>query len=207
MILNLEYNKFNDLIKNRPLLHTMKGNLEDWGISNKLAKYIFKKSKGKKTLEIGSGLSTLIFMLSSSDHTCINPRELDKKKLFLEIENKNLDKNKLKFIQSKSENICHSLDEKYEIILIDGSHTFPWPIVEWFYLGILLKKNSIMILDDVDWWPVSILDLYMKKSDSWFFEFGDDRFSCFRSLKEGEDLISHKWEKQADIGCIFTGIC
>jgi len=199
MIKNNKYSEIKKILSNRPKLHELKNELQDWGISEELAMYIVKESEGKKTLEVGSGLSTIVFLLASDFHTCINPNKSDKERLLIELNKQKIDSNRLNFVNSKSEFFCPKLEDFYDVILIDGSHTFPWPIIDWYYSGMHLKKNGIMILDDVDWWPVGIVDSYMKNSSLWKFKFGNERFSCFEALEQGEKLISHRWEQQPNI--------
>jgi predicted O-methyltransferase YrrM len=38
--------------------------------------------------------------------------------------------------------------EKFNIIFIDGWHTFDYTLLDFFYSNLLLKKNGIIIIDD-----------------------------------------------------------
>ena len=183
------------LSKNRPLMHSLHGKPDDWGISKHTIEFFRDNVKSSWfTLEIGSGISTLVLTALAHKHTAINPSIGDKNRVDKKIQELTIEGN-LHFIRERSEHILPSLEGKYDLILIDGCHTFPWPTTDWFYSVPLLKNNGLIVLDDIDWWPVRIVHEYMIKSPGWRLRHQDERYSVFQ-LKSPELACPSKWELQ-----------
>jgi hypothetical protein len=58
---------------------------------------------------------------------------------------------RIRFIPMKSYAVLPSLDigGKLDFGLIDGSHTFPQPIIDYHYLNENLKVGGLLVLDDL----------------------------------------------------------
>jgi predicted O-methyltransferase YrrM len=120
-------------------------------------KEIIKKYKFKKCLEIGMACGTSAFyMLSNKKIKLIS---IDP---YQDTQWKNIGKNLLKYYEmdirhklylEKSYNCLPYLlkkygNEKFNLIFIDGWHTFDYTLLDFFYSNLLLKKNGIIIIDD-----------------------------------------------------------
>ncbi|MGL5794799.1 MAG: class I SAM-dependent methyltransferase, partial [Waterburya sp.] len=64
-----------DLLDNPPLIHEeASGKLTSWQLSDEVLYYINENvNENSITLETGAGISTILFALKSSYHTCISP--------------------------------------------------------------------------------------------------------------------------------------
>jgi Methyltransferase domain len=109
--------------------------------------------KVKASAETGCGKSTILFSNISAHHTvfCLDDRK-DKE-------------SSIKYFQScpvtKPKNIELVLGptqismpkykkyQKYDVVLIDGPHGFPFPELEYYYFYPHLKEGSLLIVDDV----------------------------------------------------------
>jgi FkbM family methyltransferase len=109
--------------------------------------------KVKASAETGCGKSTILFSNISAHHTvfCLDDRK-DKE-------------SSIKYFQScpvtKPKNIELVLGptqismpkykkyQKYDVVLIDGPHGFPFPDLEYYYFYPHLKEGSLLIVDDV----------------------------------------------------------
>jgi predicted O-methyltransferase YrrM len=60
---------------------------------------------------------------------------------------------------------CESKD--LDLVLIDGKHAFPWPIIDWFYTADKLKKGGILVLDDLQMSSVAILRDFIVEDPRW----------------------------------------
>ncbi len=123
-----------------------------------------RKKELTQTLEIGMayGLSTLFICQAHADnakgghHVAIDPKQ---SALFhsiglLNTQRANLD-HFLEFFEAPSYDILPRLrqqEKHFDLIFIDGMHTFDFTLVDFFYADLLLKVGGYMILDDI-WMP------------------------------------------------------
>src|SRR6185437_13949823 len=101
-----------------------------------------------RSLEVGAGKSTLVFALSKADHISITPaaNEVAEIKHFAQQEAMPIDS--VLFITEPSEHFLPRCEIKeLDLVLIDGKHAFPWPILDWFFTADRLQKGGIMLLD------------------------------------------------------------
>jgi hypothetical protein len=54
-----------------------------------------------------------------------------------------------------------------DVVLLDGKHAFPWPMVDWFYTADRLKQGGLMIVDDVQMRSVGLLYNFMATDSAW----------------------------------------
>lgn len=118
----------------------------------------------KRTLEIGMayGLSTLFICQAHFDnskdghHVAIDPKQSTTFRSIglLNIQRANLD-NQLDFFEAPSYKILPQLlnkEERFDLIYIDGMHTFDYTLVDFFYSDLLLNVGGYIIFDDI-WMP------------------------------------------------------
>ncbi len=73
-----------------------------------------------------------------------------------------------------------------DLVLIDGSHGFPVPLIDWFYTADRLKVGGLLVLDDTQLWSVHILKQFLLLEPEWQIE--QDfwpRSAVFRKTKPG----------------------
>ncbi len=141
-----------------------------WGIDRGTADYLFAHvSEGAHTLETGSGISTLIFALNGAQHTVVTPNAYEQTRLREYAERIGLDMSRVTFVHEPSEHYlprCTLTD--LDLVLIDGKHAFPWPMIDWFYTAERLKSGGVMILDDIGLAPVAMLcDVLRADTTNW----------------------------------------
>ena len=168
-----------------------------YGISADVATFIFDNvSQESVTLEIGAGISTLVFALRGSKHTTVTPneREIDKIKEYAKANN--ISTALITFIPEESESLLPRLHtDDLDFVLIDGKHAFPWPIIDWFYTVDRLNKNGILLVDDVHLISGSILVEFMQVDPRWqLVKKFDKRAVAFR--KEAESIHDVAWHMQ-----------
>lgn len=143
-------------------------------IDKSIMKYIQQNSLNLISLETGGGNSTLIFGQNSKKHFTINPDKTACTLIAKFLDDHNIENN-ISFIEKASEhalpNIGNYIEkESIDICLIDGNHSFPLPIIDWFYIDPLLKKNAILIIDDFKIKAVDMLIKFLKDDDSYSYE-------------------------------------
>jgi predicted O-methyltransferase YrrM len=143
-----------------------------WEIGEEALRFIHNNiTKDSFTLEIGSGVTTLVFASMQSNHICITPNKPEIDKLQAYALKEDILLSTITFINDFSENALPQLKvtQPLDLILIDGKHAFPWPFIDWFYTVNHLKKNGILIIDDTHLLSGKILCDFMKNDPNWQF--------------------------------------
>ena len=162
--------KLNDSFLNKRLKGKIYNNDEMcYGIGREVAFFIMDSVKDNfSTMEIGSGVSTLIFAIKATNHIAITPSEFEVEKIKDYASRKDISLKKVTFYNSPSEDILPKLKlDKLDFIFIDGKHSFPWPIVDWFYSVDFLKQDGIILIDDAQIKAVRILIDFMEAEKGW----------------------------------------
>jgi predicted O-methyltransferase YrrM len=111
-----------------------------------LARFLYESvSEDSKTLETGSGISTLVFALRHSNHIAITPSSTEVGAIRAYANANEIPLDRVEFVIEPSERYlprCESHD--LDLVLIDGKHAFPWPILDWFYTADKLKQGGIV---------------------------------------------------------------
>ena len=164
--------KLQELLKNPPLIHEeAPGKLTSWQLSDEVLYFINNNiNEDSITLETGTGISTILFAIKSSHHTCISPskKQVDRIKNYCQTHQINTDK--IDFKIDFSEKVLPSLNiNKIDLILIDGSHAFPIPFIDWYYTYQKLKVGGKIIIDDTQLWTGLVLKQFLNLEPEWEF--------------------------------------
>jgi hypothetical protein len=140
-------------------------------IDQSIMKYIEDNSSDMVSLETGGGNSTLIFGHHSKKHYSINPDKTACKLIKQFLDDHSIENN-ITFIEQASEHALPKInsviqEESVDICLIDGNHSFPAPIIDWFYINPLLKKGAILIIDDYKIKAVDMLVKFLQEDDAY----------------------------------------
>jgi predicted O-methyltransferase YrrM len=124
--------------------------------------------KGNQTLETGAGCSTLAFALGGASHIAITPSHDEARRILEYGQEHQIDLSAVKFVIESSDRYlprCESQD--LDIVLLDGKHAFPWPMVDWFYTAEKLCLGGIMLIDDLSMRSVAVLADFMRTDPGW----------------------------------------
>lgn len=124
--------------------------------------------EGSRSLETGAGCSTLVFALTGSTHVAVTPAESEALLIKDYAQKIGVAMDKVTFSLEVSETYlprCEASD--LDLVLIDGKHAFPWPIIDWFYTADRLKKGGVMLVDDVQMKPVWMLAEFLNADAGW----------------------------------------
>jgi len=174
-----------DLLDHTPLLHD--GRTITWTIHPDLARLLDQHLKpGQVTLETGSGLSTLIFLLKSpTRHIAIQPCQDE----FVAIKEfcggNGIATGAFEGVIACSQEYLPGAQlPSLDLVLIDGDHSFPVPFIDWYFTCEHLKVGGIMIVDDVHILTGMILADFMRNDMKWeeLFRHKTGRFALYRKL-------------------------
>jgi predicted O-methyltransferase YrrM len=169
-----------------------------YGIGKEVLEFIGKYVKPySKTLETGAGCSTLVFAYCGAQHTAVTPSQTEIELIKKYAAEQEIDMSKVNFVPHSSDYFLPRNEEKdYDLILLDGKHAFPWPIVDWFYTADKLRQGGLMLIDDAHMKSVSILVDFMKADSGWEMvqDFGSKTI-VFKKLR----VLAHDvaWHMQA----------
>lgn len=138
--------------------------------SPNLLKYISEIASGKDvTLETGGGGSTCVFAASAKKHICVNP-DITANELIQDFLRKYVVPiGELVFLNETSDVALPALNKscQIDIALIDGSHSFPIPILDWHYIDLHLKVGGVVLIDDTNIRSVGVLCDYLSVEQSY----------------------------------------
>jgi hypothetical protein len=125
-------------------------------------------SPSSKTLETGAGLSTLVFAVRETAHIAVTPSKPEVSAIRDYAADNSISLTSVRFICEPSEYFlprCELAD--LDLVLLDGKHAFPWPMVDWFYTADRLKQGGLMIVDDAQMRSVGLLCDFMATDSAW----------------------------------------
>jgi hypothetical protein len=97
----------------------------------------------------------------------------------------------------KSDAILPSLDtggRKLDFALIDGAHTFPEPIIDYYYVNEHLKVGGILAIDDLDISSIGLLHKFLITEPAYELVKVDGlKTGIYRKVGDTHDL---NWRKQ-----------
>ena len=168
-----------------------------YGIAEDLARLLFELvPEGSRTLETGAGISTLVFAMRKCRHIAVTPSSEEVANI-REYAAKNLiPLEGVEFVIEPSDQYLPRSEAKdLEVVLIDGKHAFPWPIIDWFFTADKLKERGLLVLDDIEMSSVSILGEFLSEDPRWKLENAIPRRSLvFRKLSSSVHDVS--WHMQ-----------
>lgn len=152
------------LLMEMPSFHERNGVLKNWHINKNVLQYLSNNiSQGMNCLETGAGYSTCVLAALAGRLTTISPNFEEHKRISDWLIMQDVDIEHLTFIDGKSQNILPTLDVAVlDFVLIDGAHAFPFPVLDWYYSSLLLRRGGLIMIDDGRIKSVSILNDFLK---------------------------------------------
>jgi hypothetical protein len=186
------------LLQAQPKMHTgTSGQPFSWQLANDLLRFIDVHVRaGAKTLEIGAGVSTILFALKGTRHRCIVPAEEEVTRIKAFCRDHGISLESLTFEIDRSERCLPRLDlTGLDFVLIDGAHGFPLPFLDWYYSADRLKVGGLLAIDDTEIWTGYTLKMFLMAEPEWKLEadYGP-RSVVFRKLQEG-GLGRNEWDQ------------
>lgn len=107
------------------------------------------------SVETGCGKSTILLSILSDDHTvfCLDDRALGEASSVGYVESSQLTRrDRIRYVFGPTQLTLPAYREhrRYDVVLIDGPHGYPFPEIEYACLYPHLKPGGILILDDVN---------------------------------------------------------
>jgi predicted O-methyltransferase YrrM len=181
------------LRRSPPGLHA--GGEEYWGLAWPALAWLEREIKpGMATLETGSGASTLVFAAGGADHEAVTPSAEEEERFRAESARRGIDASRVSFRIGLSHEVLPRLEEReLDLVLVDGAHGFPYPILDWWFLAPRVKIGGRMLLDDAYMPPVRALVDALRASPGWEVE-GAAGYRTVIVRKLADGLPAFDWE-------------
>lgn len=145
---------------------------------------------GDVTLEVGAGVSTVIFAAAGARHTAVSS-DPDEHKLIREYCRRiGVDDSQVTFLEGFSDDVLPKYltrERTLDVGMVDGGHSFPVPIVDWYYVARALKVGGKLLLDDVPIPATMPVFRHMRLDPGWRLDgMYDNRSAVFTMLKTSD---------------------
>lgn len=178
-----------ELLRAEPKFHQdASGAPYSWQVSRDVLAFIDAHvGEGSRTLEVGAGVSTVLFALKGATHVCIVPSEDETARIKLFCQRHDVPMERLAFKIDRSDHCLPQLQlSDLDLVLIDGAHGFPIPFLDWHYTADRLKVGGLLIIDDTQLWTGHILKMFLMEEPEWELEVDYPPQSVvFRKVAEG----------------------
>jgi predicted O-methyltransferase YrrM len=143
--------------------------VSDWTVSVDTIRFLAAHTPAVGvTLETGAGLSTVLFAALGGRHICVCPDRGEADRILAYCEAEGISTSGLKFLIARSEDALPALDAPpLDLVLIDGGHGFPMPMIDWYYTASKLKLGGVLVIDDTQLWPCALLVNFLKHDSAW----------------------------------------
>lgn len=185
-------NHIESLLNSCPAVH---GDVT-YGLETETLRFIDRHvSAGSRTLETGSGLSTVLFAYRGTRHTCVTPWQLEVARITKHCNDHGIQTDGVTFAVGSSDEILPSLLHAgpLDLVLIDGGHGFPLPFVDWLYSAPRLEVGGLVVIDDTHLWTGAILRDFLSLDPDWKLEALFARGAAFRKVNE---FRNKEWNEQ-----------
>lgn len=189
------------LVRDRPSLQIDRlARPVDYGISRRLVPYLCDLiSPGTRTIETGSGLSTLVCLLCGAEHVAISPDAGEPDRIRAAAREYGIPTDHYTPVTARSEDVLpHWTGPRdFSLALIDGNHAFPAPSLDWFFVTRLLAVGAAVVIDDTQLWPCRIVaDVLDREAGCWERLARTERFAIYRLLVAPEKVLARGWRHQ-----------
>lgn len=157
------------LRRDPPELH---GDGEYWGLAWEALEWLETSLEpGMATLETGSGSSTIVFAAAGTDHEVITPVAAEEERIRNTCATQGIDTSRVRFVVGPSHEVLPRWQARQlDLVLIDGAHGFPYPILDWWFLSRYVKIGGQVLLDDAYLPAVGAIVDYVRQSSAWQLE-------------------------------------
>ncbi len=175
------------------------GKEEAWPLSPDVLNWMAEVvAPGAVTLETGCGYSTMLFAILGARHTAIAPDYQQHGRITGWCERHGVSCGNLRLIDACSQDVLPGLAlDPLDLVLIDGSHAFPAPFIDWYYTAEKLKPGGILIVDDCHLVTGKILaDFLEAENGRWELVRRFGKTSVFRKIAANPVVAGFEWIDQ-----------
>ncbi|MEP6977760.1 MAG: class I SAM-dependent methyltransferase [Thermoleophilia bacterium] len=142
---------------------------EYWGLAWPALEWLERNvEEGMQTLESGAGSSTIVFAARGADHVAVTPDPSEEARIRGRCDELGISSERVTFRIGPSHEVIPALEPRQlDVVLVDGAHGFPYPVLDWWFLAPQLKIGGRMLIDDAYMPPVGALVDALRAQPSW----------------------------------------
>jgi predicted O-methyltransferase YrrM len=176
-----DYNVYNETHKKNRL----QPGAVNWAVNSGVLRYLEEIVQDNyRTLETGSGHTTVAFAALAAHHISINPNSIECDLIKGYMQKYNIPLDRVEFLNESSDAALIKLDinESIDVAFIDGCHGFPFPLLDWHYIDLHLKEGGILGVDDIEIPAVEVLCNFLRKNGTYSLEYRVGITEFYRKL-------------------------
>lgn len=178
----------NRILAEKPAFHAWPdGTAANWSVAPDVLRFLAELViPGMNTLETGAGQTTVAFAARGAQHVCITPDRDQGHRIRDYLERLGVDA-PVHFIHQSSDEALpagHGIPDRLDLVLIDGAHRFPLPILDWYYTQARVPVGGVMVVDDYKMPSVRILYDFLAGEPEWALMRAFEVTAFFRRVKE-----------------------
>lgn len=181
-----------------PAVHPMGDALGVWSTDEACYRFIAERvGSGSRTLETGCGASTVLLAALGAEHVCVTPGPQEMDRLLDHGASRGISLDRVRFeIASSHEALPRLAAEGLELdlVLVDGGHGFPLPILDWFFAGGLLRAGGVVVVDDLALPAVRMLRRVLDRDPRWRRVAGTRKWAAWERTTSGP--LAEDWTSQ-----------
>ena len=168
---------------------------EFWGLAWPALRWLEREIKpGMATLETGAGSSTLAFAAGGAEHVAVTTDASEEVRIRAQADRMGIDHSQVRFEIGPSHEVLPRLEARpLDLVLVDGAHGFPYPVLDWWFTAAQLKVGGRVLLDDAYMPPVAMLVDALRRQPGWEFA-GNAGYRTAVVRKTAESLPHWDWE-------------
>ena len=142
---------------------------EYWGLAWKALEWLEENVRpGMSTLETGAGSSTLVFATRGAEHEAVTPDAAEEERIRAECRRLDIDDSRVRFAIGPSHEVLPQLEPRpLDLVLLDGAHGFPYPVLDWWYVAPHVRVGGLVLLDDAYMPPVRVVVDALRDTPGW----------------------------------------
>lgn len=186
-----------EVVARPPIVH---GGRTTWGVSPELCRFLDATlSPQSVTLETGAGLSTLVILRRGVARLIsIVPYEAEFEAIRVYCAAVGIATAPWQPVTASSLDwLPGATLPALDLVLIDGSHAFPAPFIDWCYTAEWLKVGGLVVVDDLQLAPPRILADFLRADERWDEVQRDHRFAVYRKrvhpIRDERDWLGQAW--------------
>jgi predicted O-methyltransferase YrrM len=191
------------ILASPPKLHALHGEGTDgpmglWAAEVPLYELLAAELRpGTRSLETGLGVSTVLFVAAGAEHTCVVNAAPEAERLLEHCRAEGIATDRLDLRVGDSGDVLPALEPTpIDILLIDGGHGFPVPILDFHYGARRIVEGGVLVIDDLGLPAVRAMVRFVDADPRWERIARNRQWAAYRRIAPSagtEDWWQQQW--------------